>query len=371
MCSVSSASERSLKRVRNNILMYLLVSFAFISCQKEISAERQIPKTENNRTSSPGVQLQASATRIQLLQSNAEKTAVSFRWESFPGSNDGSKSYTIEAAMAGAQFSGFVELGSTNNMFIDFTTNEFNKQIRQLFVTGFAEDIQVRIRLSQGTSEPAYSYGVLLQVTTYHPVITYDEKYSFRIPGNFQNWKPEMAQKIISTKLNEEYEGYINFTNEHSQFLMVKNSSSWSTLATYYYIGANKFGFGGNMFSVNSGAGIYKFNANNDTRTWSYTKIDSWSVTGTAVTVDGNTDLEMHFNASTTAWEITGCFAKGTFIFRANKASAILFGHNRSSEAGIPDYNGEKIEITRAGNYTIGLYLLSAGNYSYSILHNV
>jgi hypothetical protein len=91
---------------------------------------------------------------------------------------------------------------------------------------------------------------------------------------------------------------------------------------------------------------------------------------GTAITDDGNTDVDMLFNASNNTWEITGNFKNGSFIFRANKNNEIVFGHNATSEAGVPDYNGAKIEIAKTGNYTIRLSLLSAGNYSYGIQRN-
>ena len=124
------------------------------------------------------------------------------------------------------------------------------------------------------------------------------------------------------------------------------------------------------MFSAPVGAGVYKFNASTNTNTWSCTKINSWSVNGTAITADGNTDIEMAFNSSNNSWEITGNFSKGSFIFRANKSNAIVFGHNVTSEVGIPDYNGTQIEISRAGSFTISLSLLSAGNYSYGLMRN-
>jgi formylmethanofuran dehydrogenase subunit D len=50
---------------------------------------------------------------------------------------------------------------------------------------------------------------------------------------------------------------------------------------------------------------------------------------------------------------------KGSFIFRANKNNEIVFGHNATSETGVPNYNGSKIEINAAGNYTITFIVVS------------
>jgi hypothetical protein len=354
-----------------NMLIVISLSVVLFSCQKEASLPRQEqPVAAKATTANQSPLLEASTRNLQLLQVNAEKTAISLNWGSFQVGSEETQDYRIEAAMAGSRFTDWVELGATNQSFINFTAKDFNKQIRKLFVTGFAEDVILRVKYNRVNAAPMYTSGTQMQVTTYQPTIEYDDANVFRVPGNFQNWKVDSAQKIISPKNDGEYEGYINFTNPNSQFLMVKADRSWKVLATYYYIGANKFGFGGNMFSVSGGAGIYKLNASTDTRVWSCTKINSWNVLGTAVTPEGNTDVEMLFNASNNTWEITGSFRKGSFIFRANKNNEIVFGHNATGETGVPNYNGSKIEINAAGNYTIRLSLLSAGNYSYGVQRN-
>lgn len=354
-----------------NVLIITALSVVLFSCQKEAMLPQQEPVATNKvaTTSQPPL-LQASTRNLQLLQVNAERIAISLNWGAFQVGSEETQDYRIEAAMAGSQFTNWVEIGSTNQTSINLTTKDFNRQIRKLFVTGFAEDVILRVVYNKPNAAPVSSAGVLIQVTTYHPTVEYDNANVFRIPGNFQNWKVDSAQKIVSPKNDGEYEGYINFTNPHSQFLMVKSDQSWKILTTFYYIGANKFGFGGNMFSASAGAGVYKFNANTDTRVWSCTKINSWNVYGTAITADGNTDTEMLFNATNNTWEITGNFKAGNFIFRANKTNEIVMGHNAASEPGVPNYNGSKIEIAKAGNYTITLSLLNAGNYSYAIQRN-
>jgi hypothetical protein len=354
-----------------NVLISLSLSAVLFSCQKEACLPQQQPAMATKvSSSSQSPLLQASTRNLQLLQVNADRTAISLNWGAFQAGSEETQDYRIEAAMAGSRFTDWVEIASTSQLSIDIKAKDFNRQIRKLFVTGMAEDIILRVKYNKPNAAPAFSSGALLQVTTYHPTIEYDNANVFRIPGNFQNWKVDSAQKIISPKNDGEYEGYVNFTNPNSQFLMVKSDQAWRVLATYYYIGANKFGFGGTVFSVAGGAGIYKFNASTETRAWSCTKINSWNVHGTAITDDGKTDVDMLFNASNNTWEITGNFKNGSFIFRANKNNEIVFGHNATSEAGVPNYNGAKIEIAKTGNYTITLSLLSAGNYSYGIQRN-
>lgn len=354
------------------IIIAGLLSTVLLACQKEVNSTKQVEQTAVTQTQAAVVQptLQLSTATIRLDESNANQTAISLHWSAFQYKQGETKDYRIEASIAGLQSNGWFEIGSTDQLSKDFTVQEFNLVIRKLFVTGFAEDISIRIKCNRLNLDPVSSFSESLQVTTYQPTITYDNAHRFRLPGNSENWKMDSAQSIISPKLDGEYEGYINFTNVNSQFLMIKTDAAWNNLTTYYSIGGGKFGFGGNMFSIIGGAGIYKFNASTNTDKCSYTKINSWSVNGTAVTTDGNTDVEMKFNPYNNAYEIRGNFSKGSFIFRANKNDAIVFGHNPLSEIGATNYNGAKIELARDGNYTIGLSLLSAGNYSYAVQKN-
>ena len=199
--------------------------------------------------------------------------------------------------------------------------------------------------------------------------IEYDEPRIFRLPGNYQNWNVPLAPKIISRSGNGEYEGFINFTNTDSKFYLV-NGTQWDNVTTYNQTGPGKFGFNGTFFAVPGAPGIYKVNASTNNYTWTFTKIYSWGLKGTAVAPAANTDAVMAFDEPSLSWRITTDLSKGNFLFRANKSDAINFGHNSNSGMGIPDYDGEKIPIAKPGNYTIVLYLLSAGNYMYGIQKN-
>lgn len=137
-------------------------------------------------------------------------------------------------------------------------------------------------------------------------------------------------------------------------------------------MGNNKFGLEGSMLSISGGAGVYLLKANTNTNTWGYTKINSWSLQGTAIS-DVNTknqDKVMIYDESTLSWSITSNFAAGNFRFRANNANDINFGHNCTEEIGVPNYNGDNIPIKKSGNYTIKLQLQSAGNYAYYVKKN-
>ena len=145
--------------------------------------------------------------------------------------------------------------------------------------------------------------------------------------------------------------------------------TQWDNVTTYNQTGPGKFGFNGTFFFVPGGSGVHKVSVSMNTHTWSCTKINSFGLYGTAVAAD-NTDAEMIFDAPTLSWRITKDLVKGELVFRANRFNTIVLGHNEKSGVGVADTNGEKINISQAGNYTIVLSLGSAGNYSYGIRKN-
>jgi plastocyanin len=197
--------------------------------------------------------------------------------------------------------------------------------------------------------------------------VTYDESQILRVPGNYQEWKVSLAPKIVSVKSDGEYEGYINFTLADTEFWLVRGTE-WDNVHTYNETGNYTFGQNGDYFKLSSGAGVYRVNASTNTFKWSCTKINDWSINGSAA---GGGDEEMVFNPANLSWTITKNLSAGDFVFRANKSNEIQFGHNNETETGMLAYNGDKIQLTQNGNYTIVLSLRTAGAYIYSIRRNL
>lgn len=198
------------------------------------------------------------------------------------------------------------------------------------------------------------------------PMIKYEESKILRAPGNYQLWNVPEAPKLVSPGGNGEYEGYINFTLNNTEFWLVRGTA-WSNVITYNETGNHTFGHNGGFFTLPDGAGIYKVNASTNSFTWSCKKITKWEISGSAA---NGADIEMTESASGVAWSVTGNFAAGSFLFKANGGNEIVFGQGAESPAGVPVYGGEKIQISKPGNYTISLSLGSAGNYIYSIKKN-
>ncbi len=353
--------------IGRTLIMLSVASLLFFACKKDMA------EPVSGNTSSPvyfsGFQL--SASKLVLLQGNENNKALTLEWKINVDHPAPSITYTIEAAARGTQFADPVILGSTDRISVSLSVKEFNKKIRKVIGTGKASMVDLRIRAERNnTNETVYSDAMALEVTPYQPFIEYDDSRIMRIPGNFQNWTLSSAPKIVASGKAGEYEGYINFTNPYPQFLMIKSATNWDTKVIYQNIGANKIGFGGTIFSVPGGAGVYRMKVNMENNTWSCTKINNWGLTGTAVSADPNSEITMVENSETISWTITSNLAKGDFRFRANKTNDINLGHNPMEETGVPDYNAENIRIKKAGNYTVRLHLKSAGNYAYSIQRN-
>ncbi|MES2371223.1 MAG: SusE domain-containing protein [Bacteroidota bacterium] len=340
-------------------VLFCLVGFGLFSCQKELVEVGPTAAT---------IKLEASSYSVSLSQSQAAGAAIHFSWAGFADEEQTGIHYTIEAAIQGSQFSNAVEIGSTNQQSISFTVQEFNEQLRKLVLANTREQIEFRVRANAAQGQPGYSNVVVVAATAYQSYSLYDEAQILRLPGNYEGWNIPSAPRVISAGHNGVYEGFVNFTDPNSQFYLVKGTQ-WENVTTYNQTGAGTFGFNGTFFFVPGGQGINRVNVNMNTHTWSCTKINSFGLFGTAVSADSK-DVDMIFNEATLSWSITKDLTQGEFVFRANQSNAIVFGHNEKSLAGIVDANGEKIRISKAGNYTIMLTLEAPGNYAYGIRRN-
>lgn len=356
------------KTCSTKVAMIVLGSLFFFSCQKQ--AESPLAHAYDGRVSNNGSTVtvsnfQVNASKVTLLQDNASVRALSLTWAN-AGNN---ATYTVEAALGGSGFAEPIELGATDQLSMGFTVKDFNTQMSKLLYVNNTGNVEVRVRAQMaGNNKPVYSCPVALQVTTYRVYTEYDDSKIFKIPGNYQNWIITTAPKIV-TEGNGEYEGYINFTNEHSQFLLVKGSQ-YTTSNTFQYIGNYKFGYNGTMLPIYGGAGVYLLKANTNTNTWEYTKINNWGINGSAVINDEGGDPVMTQNGTEVKWSMNVKLLKGNFRFRANNSNKITLGQNPKEMNGVPSYDGNNIEIKQDGNYTIKLELGLSGNYAYSILKN-
>ncbi len=368
MCKVKMNFERT--EGKHPLCFFLISVMALIlgSCQKEAvspDANRMPPTVLTIR------QFQASASKVVLLQSNESLRAVNFSWSlNQPVQN---VQYTVQAVVNGFSFdTDGVELGTVYESSFSISQKELNKQLLKIAIAQKASTIAFRVKVGQshGASNITYSEPIAVVITPYQPVNTYEESQRMRISGNFQNWNLATAPAIVSAQNNGEYEGYVSFSNPYPQFLMVKGTQ-WVASSTFTYIGSNKIGFGGTVLSIFGGKGTYLVQANTNTNTWSYTKVSSWGLCGSAVksATACQMDQVVTDDGMDGVWQVTADLQPGDFRIRANNDNTISFGKSNTEESK-PEYKGKDFNISKAGNYTITLNIASPGNYYYGIQRN-
>ena len=366
--------------LKNSFLLLIASATVWSSCVKD-QAKAYLnpggPLQFNTSISNPTiVLLQANAS------SNLGSTPGTFFWNAADFGFKAAVTYTIQFCKGGTNFaaSSTTEVNIGSALSKTFTVGEFNGKMLDIIPYSVATQIYARVKADAGSGvAPMYSNVITnIVVTAYRDVVIYNFPQAIYIAGNYQGWDPPTSPKIVdktaSGTTGSNYEGYINMTDgSPHQFKMVKGNN-W---------GAGDFGQGGggpltlaspsgtNLQTVGT-PGVYYIKANTQNLTWSYTKIDTWGIIGSAVPVTGwNSSAPMTFStANGGTWTITTNLLGGQELkFRANNDWAINLGDD-SPRDNKPDYNGSNIPIALDGNYTITLELGIAGNYIYKIVKN-
>ncbi len=352
------------------LLAAALVILTLPACQKEVAvkADALAATQPVNAVQVNGLQINTAC--LKLLQGNANNPALTVNWKTNAAPNDFQTAYVLEAAIAGAGFTDAVEVATTRaNTTIQLGTQDLNKQICKLVLPGTTQTIAIRIRAEWPvgkTINAAYTDPVAVDITTYNDYIDYPDY--IRIPGNFANWKMNIAPKIVATRANGVYEGVLNFNIPYPQFLVVKGDD-WNELNTFTNIGNGKFGFGGDIFGTGQGAGFYMVRVNTNTNQWTANRINTWGIHGTAVGTAAK-DPQMVYDAVNDVYTITVALQKGNFRFRANDNDAITLGNTALNGYTIPDAAGNDFVIDKEGIYQVKLDTKYAGNYACTVVRN-
>ena len=345
----------------------------FFYCKKQIDFTATVAHQHL-----PELSLRASSSKIVLYQSNAKLMAVRFDWGYIGQTPADAIYYLLELSLKEDQFANPIEIALGSSVAAGFTVDEFNQLMHKIIEPGDAGDVIARIKYMRQVTynnlkklngeEVYYSDPILLQVSTYRNIIQYDAPNYMAIPGNYQSWNPLLAPRLVSKRGEKEYEGYVYFPIEYPQFLLIRGNQ-WSDF-TFGHIGNNKFGFGGTPLSIFGGKGFYLVRASTNTNTWSYEKIKSWGISGTALggQLSKDKDVEMTPDpANECIWRINVNLMEGELKFKANNQNNMVFGNKWPALDHIPDYDADGIRINKSGNYTIELDLSIPGNYLFHI----
>ncbi len=360
--------------LKGSLLLLITSATIWSACTKNNEAKAYL-----NPGAAP--MFNSTITTIVLLQPNAANTAGTFSWSAADFGFKAAVTYSIQFCKAGTNFAAAstteINVGALLSKTV--TVGEFNAKMLDIMPYGAATGVHARVKADVGSGvAPIYSNVITnLVVTAYRDIINYNFPQAIFIAGNYQGWDPGTAPKIVDKSatgtVGSNYEGYINMTDgSPHQFKMVKGNN-W---------GAGDFGQGATALTLASPsgtnlqtvgtAGVYYIKANTQNLTWSYTKINTWGIIGSAVPVTGwGSSMPMTFSvANGGTWTITVNLLGGQELkFRANDDWGINLGDD-SPRDNKPDYNGGNIPIALDGNYTITLELGIAGNYSYKIVKN-
>ena len=341
-------------------LLVIAGMLSVTGCQKDVTAEIQPATTHASTNTTP--QLTASCSRVLLFEGNAKSSAIDFSWPAF-STNNAAERYTIEAALAGDQFSNPVQIATTNSRSMNITVADLNHHLRNLSIPGVPARFEFRILMRRETGDVTYSQGVGVEVSTYDEYKDYPASSIFRLPGNYQNWDVYTAPQAISANADGEYEGYVKMFGDKPLFVLVKGATSFDYANMYYDIGNGKFGKGQYVFMLPAD-GIYKVNLSTNSKQWVCTRIENFSLYGSAT---DQSDLAMEYNNATQTWSATINLKAGDFSFRANRNDKIRLGAVKDDEPGSLESNGSNINVKATGKYRVVLSVLSAGNYKYGL----
>ncbi|WP_372746819.1 SusE domain-containing protein [Lutibacter sp.] len=355
-----------------NILKYLLLSLFFVSitsCDNEDQDQLVITPSGSGEITAPAT----GAKYILNPEEESTNPAFTLTWNAADYGIPTEINYIVQFAAAGTDFAEPYLAGSTTNLNLTWTIQEFNGACVTAGLSPFVEgELEIRVISTVGSNavEQQISETITVIVT---PFTTDLPKIA--VPGNHQGWDPASAPTLAASGFGEtDYEGYVWLDGEY-KFVAPDATGG-------FFWGNTDWGddgtFTGNLVAddeVNCNAtttGFYFVTANTTTLKYT-TKAMSWGIIGGSIPNTGwNSDIDMTYNPETRTHTITLDFVNpssdGGFKFRPNNDWAGNLGDNDAD--GSLETDGANIEVPENGNYTVTLDLSNPREYTYSLVKN-
>ncbi len=364
--------------MKNLIKISVIATIALLSFACDNDDDKII--SQPNET----VQLTTTDIKLELSESQASDS-ISISWNESDYGINTTVNYTIEIALPGTDFSNPIFITKTTGTEYKWNLGELNSQMLRAGLSWDVEGVvELRIKSSLGSADAdqLISDTITLTATPYFVLIVLPNK--LWLPGGYANasgygndWSPGDPETptIAAPKIGDtNYEGYVYFANDDSQFKLIEGPE-WNVFTDYGFQSTEGILFDGdgeNNLPV-AKAGFYKVEADTKDLTYSLTKTD-WAVTGSATPLGlapeqsgPDQDHDMVYDKDTKIWSVTLDLSVGEIIFRANDAWDISFG-------GVGGFlNTEEnnaIPIGVAGNYTINVDFSNPRRYTYTIVKN-
>lgn len=346
------------------ILSAIALLFVFISCEEE-EFEPVVGVFTPPSLTTPG-------SSITLVEENGDQSAGTFSWTAADFGFQSATSYVLQIAKAGTDFAEAMDLANTTALNTSFTVAEFNQKMLALGLPGdWTSDVEFRVLASVSENVQTLMSGVSqVSITTFDVVIEYPKLY---VPGSYQDWDAANEKTVVySVKSNDKYQGYLNFTEEVTEFKFTQ-VPAWEEDKTIAdpdaegQSGTLQIGsWGGNNIKVTTGAGYYLVKADLNAKTYS-TEKTHWGLIGDATPNGWDSDQDMTYDPESGTWSVTLDLGAGKIKFRANDAWDLNYGDDGPD--GKLEAGGADIEVPEAGNYTVTLNL-EVPLYTYTLAKN-
>lgn len=346
------------------IISIFTVLLVLVSCEEEVFD----PVVSNYNPPA----LITPGSSLTLLEENADQSVGTFSWSAADFGFQSATTYTLQVDVAGDEFANAMTLATTTGFEATFTVSDFNQKMLALGLPGdWTSEVEFRVQATVNDNVQTLSSNVSsMSVTTYEVVIVYPKLY---VPGSYQGWDAANEKTVVySIKSNDKYQGYLNFTEDVTEFKFTK-VPAWEEDNTIAdpdaggQSGTLQIGsWGGNNIKVTTGPGYYLVKADLVAKTYSTTKT-VWGLIGSATPNGWDSDQKMTYDAENGVWTITLDLVAGDIKFRANDDWAINYGDDGPD--GKLEQDGANIAIAEDGNYTITMNL-EVPLYTYSVVKN-
>lgn len=318
-------------------LAICFIALSLWSCKKD--------ETQTVSNITPAGTLTASTTALSLVQANGALPALTL---SYPLAT--SSGYvvpvtsTLQFGLKGTNFSPVREIVVSSKTYAP-TITEINNLI--LALGGEVDkpaQLEVRLKSGAAVNDLTYSNVITLSAT---PYLASAWIYA---PGAYQGWNPSTADSLISLSSNGIYTGMIAFTAGNLEF-KITPAKKWDV--AYGDAGSGKISSsaGDNLKSPDAIVKQVTVDLNQNTITYGTPK--EWSIIGDA-TAGGwgsDTDMKVTNDGKSNFYTIKTTLTTGAMKFRFAHDWETNLGGSLSALIS----NGDNINVTVAGNYTITL----------------
>lgn len=334
------------------------------------SCEDSVGPTINSSEDAPVLTSHSGGESFELSEDQADEELMTLSWEAPDFGFTAAVTYFVEADMDNSGFENPVTLVQTTQTTVSLTVSQVNSRLISAGLpAGSQSEVNMRIRAHINASvADRISETFMFAFTPYEVVIEFPEIY---VPGGYQgssgytnNWSPADAPPLTSPEENDQYEGYVYFASDNSEYKFTAERN-W-----------DDGDWGGTTESLEPGgpnlvidqAGYYKINVNLDALSASTLRTE-WGVIGAAAAGwDDGDDVAMEYSIDDKVWRVTTDLSAGEMKFRANGTWDLNYGSDEN-DGTLQQGSPSNIVVDDAGNYTIELNL-SEYPYTYTLIQN-